>query len=163
MGFWKWVGGAAGSIFVAVMIALLTHWLIPSDNPAPKPTPSAAGAFSPVAQPTEVPTSVPVAPEFVLVSSNWTGGCTPLNGCPMAATFKNLGGPGSSSVTFYVVMDGNNVALSSCTTAIPHADTGETVSASCTADTGPLGQFIADYVGRYGPGPLPLHIDTRVN
>jgi hypothetical protein len=101
-------------------------------------------------QPTAAPTTAPPltspTPSTVTGNARWVVGSIPSftcnrDGCPVTGNFKNVGQTGNGNVTFNLMDQGKTTTLASCTAAIPQADNGQTVSASCTANSDQLQQY----------------------
>jgi len=72
-------------------------------------------------------------PHFVLVSSNFTGGCADYISCPVSATFINQGGTGSAIAIFRLKDQAGTTEYASCSAVIPSVGRNESASANCTA------------------------------
>jgi hypothetical protein len=101
---------------------------------------------SPTAPPSVAPPLTSPTPPAVTGNANWQFVSIPnftcsQAGCPITGNYKNRGQPGNGTVTFNVMDQAKTTVLASCTAAIPQADTGQTVSATCTANSDQLQQY----------------------
>jgi len=119
-----------------------------ADTTLPGTQPSAASSGQPSTAPsaTSAPTASPTQgitgnARFSRLTSSITGRCNTANGCPVSATFKNNGGPGSGQVTFNLTDEGGSTTYGTCTTQIPQTEAGQTATASCNANGDALGQL----------------------
>lgn len=88
-------------------------------------------------KPTPEPVSIP--PMFVTNSQDWLGACD--DGCPMTATFRNVGGDGAGTATFHVAGDDGNF-LADCTVILPNTAQHGLTSAECTAYSSALQDYL---------------------
>jgi len=75
----------------------------------------------------------------------------------MNAIFRNRGGEGVASATFYILPGYDTHAyLAYCSTVVPSTPHGGVTSAGCTANSGSLQQFMKSYAG--GSLSVVMHI-----
>lgn len=90
--------------------------------------------------------SQPSAPSFSVRSEQWNGPCG-YSWCTMSAVFRNNGGPGNGSATFYVLLPDVNQYLAKCSAVLPTTDEDEVTSAGCTASSAQLQQYFRTHPG----------------
>jgi len=96
-------------------------------------------------------------PHFVLVSSNFTGGCADSISCPVSATFINRGGSGSAIAIFHLKDQAGTTEYASCSAVIPSVGRNEAASASCTAS----GTYLYNYFQQNPRGSVWLFTDVQ--
>ena len=97
---------------------------------------------------------------FSVDSVEWNGPCSFDAGCPMKAIFRNNGGLGSRSATFYVMQAGTpNTAVAQCSVVIPSTWPGNVTTTGCAANSGWLQQFQRAHPGQ--PVPVWIRVDAR--
>jgi hypothetical protein len=124
-------GLAATAITILVGIKTLTS---PRDNRVP------AVVASPIPTQTATPTPTEPPPNFVVATSP-TGRCKADYGCDLSVTLRNTGGYGNAIANF-TVDDDSSHELAKCSVATSDTRTGDSVTATCTADDGGLEQSL---------------------
>ncbi|WP_285487009.1 hypothetical protein [Amycolatopsis taiwanensis] len=101
-------------------------------------------------------TTRPAPPDFSVRSTQWDGPCG-YSWCSMSAVFRNNGGVGNGSATFYVLLPDENQYLALCSTVLPTTAEDSVTSAGCTASSGPLQQYFQSHPGG------TVRMDVRVD
>lgn len=91
-------------------------------------------------------TTAPASPQFQVTSSQWNGPCGD-SWCSMSAIFRNLGGEGAGSATFYVLRPDANEYLARCSVVLNTTSENGVTSAGCTASSGWLQAYIRSHPG----------------
>ncbi|RSM57231.1 hypothetical protein DMH03_28785 [Amycolatopsis sp. WAC 01376] len=101
-------------------------------------------------------TTPPARPEFQVRSSQWNGPCND-NACSMSAVFRNNGGTGSGSATFFVLWPDKFSYLAQCSVALPRTAGDDFTSAGCIASSAQL----QDYFRTHRGGTVRLYVKTE--
>ncbi|MCR6488894.1 hypothetical protein M8542_39305 [Amycolatopsis sp. OK19-0408] len=102
-------------------------------------------------------TTAPAEPAFHVRSSQWNGPCQTTS-CAMSAVFRNDGGAGSGSATFYVLRPDENTYLAKCSVVLYRTAADDFVNAGCTASSGQLQLWIRDHPG--GTVRMDIRVDS---
>ena len=117
---------------------------VPPLTVAPRPT------WTPPPPPVLTTTAKPLwlqNTNFYATSTQWGGPCG-LAGCSMSAIFRNIGGAGQATATFYIIPnDGNNQYVAQCSVVIPYTSYEGLTTAGCTAYNGGYQQYIRTHPG----------------
>ncbi|EME61692.1 hypothetical protein [Amycolatopsis decaplanina] len=156
----KWgviVGTVSGVLAILTAVNTLTGF-----NPLKGLAPSHAREPS-VSRPLAAVTSVPrttrttaARPEFQLHSSQWNGPCND-NACSMSAVFRNNGGTGSGTATFFVLWPDKFTYLAQCSVVLPRTDQNDFTSAGCVASSAQLQSYFRTHPG----GTVRLYVKTE--
>ncbi len=103
-----------------------------------------------------VRTTPPARPDFQVRSSQWNGPCND-NACPMSAVFRNNGGTGSGSATFFVLWPDKFSYLAQCSVVLPRTGENDFTSAGCIASSAQL----QDYFRTHRGGSVRLYVKTE--
>lgn len=86
------------------------------------------------------------APEFRLRSAQWTGPCQE-TACSMSAIFRNYGGEGTGSATFYVLRPDKYEYLAKCSVVLSRTAENDLTDEGCTASSVQLQSWIRSHPG----------------
>ncbi|MFE5508816.1 hypothetical protein ACFQ73_39970 [Amycolatopsis japonica] len=103
-----------------------------------------------------VRTTPPARPDFQVRSSQWNGPCNE-NACSMSAVFRNNGGPGSGSATFFVLWPDKFSYLAQCSVVLPRTGENDFTSAGCVASSAHLQNYFRTHRG----GTVRLYVKTE--
>ncbi|AGM05561.1 hypothetical protein [Amycolatopsis keratiniphila] len=103
-----------------------------------------------------VRTTPPARPDFQVRSSQWNGPCND-NACSMSAVFRNNGGTGSGSATFFVLWPDKFSYLAQCSVVLPRTGENDFTSAGCIASSAQL----QDYFRTHRGGSVRLYVKTE--
>lgn len=164
------VVGTVGAV-ISALVALngltgfnpLKHFFPPSSSPAPPPTVTTT-TFVPIvidttydspdsgdyggdeSTETTTETTEPPTPDFYVRASEWDGPCG-YSWCSMSAIFRNSGGEGSGSATFYVLLPDANQYLARCSTVLQATAEDGVTQAGCTASSANLQGYFQSHPG----------------
>jgi hypothetical protein len=93
---------------------------------------------------TATTTTRPARHDFRVHSSQFDGPCGE-SWCSVSAVFRNVGGPGSGSATFYVLWPDRYAYLARCSVALPTTAENGFTSARCTASSVELQKYFRAY------------------
>ncbi|MGW5722932.1 hypothetical protein ACWEVP_42645 [Amycolatopsis sp. NPDC003865] len=102
-------------------------------------------------------TTAPAEPAFHVRSSQWNGPCQTTS-CSMSAVFRNDGGPGSGSATFYVLRPDENTYLAKCSVVLYRTAADDFANAGCTASSGQLQLWFRTHPG--GTVRMDIRVDS---
>lgn len=91
-------------------------------------------------------TTRPAPPAFRVHTTQFDGPCGD-TWCSASAVFRNTGGPGSGSATFYVLWPDRYVYLARCSVALPSTSEDGFTSSRCTASSVELQNYFRTYNG----------------
>lgn len=101
-------------------------------------------------------TTPPARPEFQVRSSQWNGPCND-NACSMSAVFRNNGGPGSGTATFFVLWPDKFSYLAQCSVVLTRTAQNDFTSAGCIASSVQLQNYFRTHRG----GNVRLYVKTE--
>ncbi|MFJ7215850.1 hypothetical protein [Amycolatopsis sp. NPDC098790] len=123
-----------------------------------RPTHRPAPTTEETEETTETPrTTAPANPAFHVRSSQWNGPCQTTS-CSMSAVFRNDGGVGSGSATFYVLRPDENTYLAKCSVVLYRTAADDFVNAGCTASSGQLQLWFRNHPG--GTVRMDIRVDS---
>ncbi|WP_394362519.1 hypothetical protein [Amycolatopsis sp. SB7-3] len=96
------------------------------------------------------------AARFQVRSSQWNGPCNE-NACSMSAVFRNNGGTGSGSATFFVLWPDKFSYLAQCSVVLPRTGENDFTSAGCVASSAQLQNYFRTHRG----GTVRLYVKTE--
>ncbi|UUV30876.1 hypothetical protein NQK81_39970 [Amycolatopsis roodepoortensis] len=175
----KWgviIGSISGVFAILAAVNTLTGFN-PLKGLAPSPT-SQTSASRPLAVATSVPratasppareparttkkapttrTTPPARPDFQVRSSQWNGPCDD-KACSMSAVFRNNGGTGSGTATFFVLWPDKFSYLAQCSVVLPRTGENEFTSAGCVASSAQLQNYFRTHRG----GTVRLYVKAE--
>ncbi|RSN55200.1 hypothetical protein DMH01_33300 [Amycolatopsis sp. WAC 04182] len=178
----KWgviIGSISGVFAILAAVNTLTGFN-PLKGLAPSPT-SQTSASRPLAVATSVPrttpsrttreparttekapttraarTTPPARPDFQVRSSQWNGPCND-NACSMSAVFRNNGGTGSGTATFFVLWPDKFSYLAQCSVVLPRTGENDFTTAGCVASSAQLQNYFRTHRG----GTVRLYVKAE--
>ncbi len=137
-------GGSSTAAAPATSVPLLARTSV--ERPTRRPAPTTEETEETTETPRTTATTAPANPAFHVRSSQWNGPCQP-SSCSMSAIFRNDGGAGSGSATFYVLRPDENTYLAKCSVVLYRTAADDFVNAGCTASSGTLQAWIRSHPG----------------
>ncbi|WP_340688098.1 hypothetical protein LCL61_19135 [Amycolatopsis coloradensis] len=101
-------------------------------------------------------TTPPARPDFQVRSSQWNGPCND-NACSMSAVFRNNGGTGSGTATFFVLWPDKFSYLAQCSVVLPRTGENDFTSAGCVASSAQLQHYFRTHRG----GTVRLYVKAE--
>lgn len=101
-------------------------------------------------------TTPPARPDFQVRSSQWNGPCDD-KACSMSAVFRNNGGTGSGTATFFVLWPDKFSYLAQCSVVLPRTGENEFTSAGCVASSAQLQNYFRTHRG----GTVRLYVKAE--
>ncbi|MFC3452896.1 hypothetical protein [Amycolatopsis speibonae] len=101
-------------------------------------------------------TTPPSRPEFQVRSSQWNGPCND-TACSMSAVFRNNGGTGTGSATFFVLWPDKFTYLAQCSVVLSRTAQSDFTSAGCVASSAQLQNYFRTHRG----GTVRLYVKVE--
>ncbi|OXM53107.1 hypothetical protein [Amycolatopsis alba] len=101
-------------------------------------------------------TTPPARPAFQVRSSQWNGPCNDV-ACSMSAVFRNNGGTGSGTATFFVLWPDKFTYLAQCSVVLSRTAENDFTTAGCIASSAQLQNYFRTHRG----GSVRLYVKVE--